>query len=108
VSAVNVLKNAASSDRRIELILSLDKRYRDKIRSDSRAVLMSGIVGPYVDISPGVGGRAIEPDGEIRFIPITTLPENAFSKVFDCLQAIKAATEDKQPIAAPSSTKTSQ
>jgi len=71
VRDVKSADGATSLDRSVELILRIEKRYQDRIRSDSRAsFLTEGLLGKrYVNITRGFHGDVIPPDGEVTAIP---------------------------------------
>ncbi|MGB6980111.1 MAG: MCE family protein, partial [Candidatus Acidiferrales bacterium] len=71
VTAVRLAGNSADSNRRIELVLRIEKRFMDLIRDDSTATLLSdGLLGNrYVSIQRGSSGRPIQAGGEIRVVP---------------------------------------
>jgi phospholipid/cholesterol/gamma-HCH transport system substrate-binding protein len=101
VSAIKLAKESATSERRIELVLQLEKRDNDAIRSDSEATLTSeGLLGNrYVNISRGFKGTVIQPGGEIPTKPsrLLTLKDsmNFFEKTVDCLQQGKSPADNK-------------
>ena|ERR1700739_1202826 len=100
VSAIRLAGASASPQRRIELVLQVDKRDQDAIRSDSTAWLTTeGILGNrYVSISRGFKGTAIKPGGEIPSKPslLVTLKDSMhfFDKTLDCLQQEKNSVDD--------------
>src|SRR5207244_13463094 len=67
VSAIKLAGESATAERRIELVLHVEKRDSDAIRSDSEATLTSdGLLGNrYVNVSRGFKGTVIKPGGEI-------------------------------------------
>jgi len=74
------------------LVLQVEKRDREAIRSDSNASLTTeGLLGNrYVSISRGFKGTVIQPGGEIPSKPslLLTLKDSMhfFDKTLDCLQ----------------------
>ncbi len=96
VNAVKLAEISANAMRRIELILSIEKRYQNDIRSDSTATLMTqGLFGnPIVSVQRGFSGPAIDPGREIPFVQT---PVVDFSKLLarsgDCQQQIKQPTQ---------------
>jgi phospholipid/cholesterol/gamma-HCH transport system substrate-binding protein len=101
VSAIKLAGESASPQRRIELVLHVERRDQDAIRSDSNATLETeGLLGTrYVNISRGFNGAVIKPGGEIPSKPslIMTLKESMhfFDKTLDCLQQGKSAVDNK-------------
>jgi len=101
VSAIKLAGESASPQRRIELVLQVENRDRDAIRSDSNASLMTeGLLGNrYVNISRGFKGTVIKPGGEIPTKPslVMTLKDSVhfFDKTLDCLQQAKNAADNK-------------
>jgi len=71
VSAVSLAANPADSNRRIEVVLRIEKRFEDLIRNDSTASLFTeGLLGVrYVNIQRGFGSSPVPPGGEIRAVP---------------------------------------
>lgn len=67
VSAVRPSGNSADSNRRMELVLQIEKRYEDFIRQDSAATLVpEGLLGArFVNIHRGLSGSPIPAGGEI-------------------------------------------
>ncbi len=101
VSAIKLAGESASPQRRIELVLQVERRDQDAIRSDSNASLTTeGLLGNrYVSISRGFKGTVIQPGGEIPSKPslLLTLKDSMhfFDKTLDCLQQGKNAVDDK-------------
>ena len=102
VNTVKLAEISANATRRIELNLSIEKRYQNDIRSDSTATVMTqGLLGSrIVSIQRGFSGPAIDPGKEIPFVQT---PVQDFSKLLarlrDCQQPIKPTegTPDKRP-----------
>jgi phospholipid/cholesterol/gamma-HCH transport system substrate-binding protein len=100
VSAMKLAGASASPQRRIELVLQVEKRDQDAIRSDSNASLATeGILGNrYVNISRGFKGTVIRPGGEIPSKPslLVTLKDSMhfFDKTLDCLQQEKNSVDN--------------
>lgn len=101
VSEIRLAEMPASPERRIQLVLHIDERYQDAIRSDSTASLTTeGLLGNrYVSIRLGTSGTVINPGGEIPAAPsqrvtITDILKS-IAKNVDCAQAEKSSTEDK-------------
>ena len=71
VAEVHPTQISASPERRIELVLNVQKRYQDDIRNDSTATLLyQGLLGDrFVYIQRGFNGRRISPGGEIPAVP---------------------------------------
>jgi ABC-type transporter Mla subunit MlaD len=97
VTAIRPTLQPTDPGRGIEVVLKIDRRYQDTIRSDSAANLTKdGILGNrYVSISKGFQGRAINENGEIRFVPTheLTVAEGAalIKKISDCYHAEKTS-----------------
>jgi ABC-type transporter Mla subunit MlaD len=110
VNVINLAGESASPERRIELILQVDKRYQGGIRSDSVATAIAeGLLGNrYLSIRRGFKGSVINPDGEIQFVPTRemTLKDalSSFKKTMDCLQVGNNSAENKTQV--PSGTPT--
>ena len=106
VSAIKLAGASASPQRRIELVLQVEKRDQDAIRSDSNASLTTeGILGNrYVNISRGFKGTVIKPGGEIPSKPslLVTLKDSMhfFDKTLDCLQQGKNAVDNNTQVPA--------
>ena len=104
VSAIQLAGASASPQRRIELVLQVEKRAQDAIRSDSNAWLTTeGILGNrYVSISRGFNGTVIKPGGEIPSKPslLVTLKDSMhfFDKTLDCLQQGKNAVDNNTQV----------
>lgn len=104
VHAIELARESASPGRRIELVLRVEKRYQDAIRSDSTATVMTeGLLGNrYVSIHRGFQGSMINSDGEIRFIPTKELRFNdlvgTVEKTVNCLQVEKDSAENKAQV----------
>src|ERR1700751_823981 len=100
VSAIKLAGVSASPQRRIELVLQVEKRDQEAIRSDSTASLTTeGVLGNrYVDVSRGFKGTVIEPGGEIPAKPplLATLKDSMrlFDKTLDCLQQGKNSIDN--------------
>jgi ABC-type transporter Mla subunit MlaD len=112
VTAVKLAGESATPERRVELVLRVDKRYEDAIRSDAVAsTAADGILGAsYVSIRRGFNGSVISADGELQFV---SAPEISFKEVLkavektvDCSQTDKNSTENKTQLPLESSTKT--
>jgi phospholipid/cholesterol/gamma-HCH transport system substrate-binding protein len=103
VDKVRLAQGSASPERRIELVLRVEKRYQNEIRSDSNATLTTeGLLGNrYVSIRRGFGGSPIGPDGEIAVVPSDQLKLkdliNSFANKVDCLEEEIHPTADKSP-----------
>jgi ABC-type transporter Mla subunit MlaD len=72
VSVVRLAGNSTDSNRRMEVVLRIEKRFHDFIRDDSAASLVTlGFFGDqYVNIHRGLTGSPIPPGGEIRAVPV--------------------------------------
>ena len=72
VSAVGLAGKSADANRRIEVSLRIEKRFKDLIRDDSTAALLSdGLLGDrYVSIHRGFSGPPIQSGGELRVVPV--------------------------------------
>jgi len=103
VDKVRLAQGSASPERRIELVLRVEKRYQNEIRSDSSATLTTeGLLGNrYVSIRRGFGGSPIGPYGEIAVVPSDQLKLkdliNSFANKVDCLEEEIPPTADKSP-----------
>lgn len=104
VNAIKLAEASANPEQRILLVLQVDKRYQEAIRSDSTAtVTTEGLLGNrYVSIHRGFSGTVIKPDGEIPGVTTQTLTIkdilNSIAKKVDCLESQKSSTEDKTQV----------
>jgi len=104
VRAIKLAGASASPQRRIELVLQVEKRDQDAIRSDSNASLPTeGILGNrYVSISRGFKGTVIKPGGEIPSKPslLVTLKDSMhfLDQTLDCLQQGKNAVDNNTQV----------
>jgi ABC-type transporter Mla subunit MlaD len=106
VAAMKPVENAADPQRRIELLLRIQRRFENEIRTDSAATLIpDGILGKRaVSVRRGSSGAIIAPGGEIPFVPARKLSDlvGGLKPEIDCLNAaIKA--QDNKPAANPAS-----
>ena len=100
VQARNLAGKSASPQRRIELVLRIEKRDREMIRSDSTAILATdGLLGKrFVKIERGFSGTPLNDGDEIAAAP--TMPKtvvgflNSISKMADCLKESNNQTND--------------
>jgi ABC-type transporter Mla subunit MlaD len=103
VRAMKLAGESASPERRIELVLRVEKRDQDAIRSDSNATLVrDGLLGNrYVNITRGFKGSVIKPGGEIPSIPprLFTFKDSLhfLDKAVDCLQQKDNAQVPTEP-----------
>jgi phospholipid/cholesterol/gamma-HCH transport system substrate-binding protein len=69
VDSINPAEAPASPTRRVQVILRVQRRYQNYIRSDSTASIDSvGLLGNhFVNIRGALGGSPIQPGGEIAF-----------------------------------------
>jgi ABC-type transporter Mla subunit MlaD len=101
VESVDVAGTSASPERRIQLVLRIQKRYQDQILADSDATLVTeGLLGNrYVNISRGFKGTPISSGGELRAVPIKEVKLEDFLDTFvkraDCLQKEVQQAEKK-------------
>jgi ABC-type transporter Mla subunit MlaD len=92
VQAVDLAKQSASTERRIEFVLRVEKRDQDKIRRDSHADLVTeGLLGQrYVEINRGFSGAPLGEGEEIPAIPSKQVTLDGFinsaSRFADCLK----------------------
>ena len=99
IDAVKIAETSANEQRRIELVLRIEKHYLNDIRSDSTAkVSTQGLLGnPSVSIQRGFGGTPINPGKEIPFIqtPGTTAKDflSVLTRLADCQKQTKQLTE---------------
>jgi len=101
VDAVKLPGISASNERRIELVLEIEKRYQDEIRSDSTAALMKeGLLGRgYVNIHRGFNGTPVSEGAELAVIPTREVTfkdvMDAISKIENCMKQEATPTADK-------------
>lgn len=104
VDAINLAGVQAAPDQRIEVILRIEKRYRDQIRTDSTATLLSeGLLGArYVSIQRGFKGSPIPASGEIAAVQTRELSMKDFidllAKWNNCPAEEKHRVKDKLPM----------
>jgi ABC-type transporter Mla subunit MlaD len=92
VQAKNLAGSSATPQRRIELVLRIEKRDQEMIRSDSNATLATdGLLGKrFVKIERGFRGTPLSDGDEIAAAP--SMPKtvegflNSISKMADCLK----------------------
>ena len=102
VRAIKPAEESASPDRRIELVLRIDKRYQSEIRSDSSATIVAdGLGGHYLSISRGFHGSVIDSDGEVRFTPVRQMSLDSMKGMLDCLQTLKNSADNKSQAPQP-------
>jgi phospholipid/cholesterol/gamma-HCH transport system substrate-binding protein len=100
VQARNLAGKSATPQRRIELVLRVEVRDREMIRSDSTASLATdGLLGKrFVKIERGFSGTPLNDGDEIAAAP--TVPKtvvgllNSISKMADCLKQPNNVTND--------------
>jgi ABC-type transporter Mla subunit MlaD len=101
VRAINFTDTSATPQRRLQVDLKVEKRYQDKIRTDSTASLTTqSLLGDrYVNISRGFYGTPIPAGGEIAALPIRELKIENFidslAKTVQCLDDQKQAPGNK-------------
>ena len=101
VDAINLAGASATPERRIELVLRIEKRHQDKIRTDSTATLITeGLLGSrYVSIHRGFSGSPIPPGGEIAAAQTeqVTLKDfiDSLAKRVECLAGKKKEQETR-------------
>ncbi len=109
VESKNLAGKSATPQRRVELILRIEKPDQEMIRSDSTASLTSdGILGKrYVNIERGFKGRSLNDGDEIA--PTTTIAKSvegffgSLSKITDCMRQESNSTGDRnQPLTSAS------
>jgi len=105
VSRVELADNSSDSNRRIEIVLRIEKRFKEMIRAESNASLArGGLFGDrYVNIQRGFSGPSVNSGSEIRVLPAKELTFtdfiDAIGKKSDCQNEEKTAVIDKSPIA---------
>jgi phospholipid/cholesterol/gamma-HCH transport system substrate-binding protein len=100
VQAKNLAGKTATPQRRIELVLRVEKRDQEMIRSDSTATLATdGLLGKrFVQVERGFNGTPLNDGDEIASAP--TMPKtvtgflNSISKMADCLKEPNNQTND--------------
>jgi ABC-type transporter Mla subunit MlaD len=110
VGSVKIIKPAeelANPERKVELVLRVDKRYQDEIRSDSAATIdTEGLRGNrYLSIRRGFHGSVINAGGEVQFVPAREMTPNAIKTMMDCLQAGKNSADNKSQAPPPAPSK---
>ena len=101
VAAIKLAEGSTSTERRFRLILRIDRRYQDAIRTDSVASVRSGglLGNRYVEIHRGFTGTVISANGEIPSVPTEELTLKGLLKMLDCLQPEKKSAEIKTQVA---------
>ena len=94
VGDVQLAGTSASVQRRIKLVLLIEKRYQNELGNDSVAtVAYAGILGePYVSIRRGFSGNPLNPGDEISFMPP---PQGSFDRFLDAVTKIPEAEQPK-------------
>lgn len=110
ISRVELAKNLADSNRRIEIDLRIEEKFQNRIREDSYASpLRDGLLGErYIDIQPGFTGPPIPSGGEIRVVPVheanfadfTNAIANAIAKKSSCENQGNNSPDAKSPATA--------
>jgi phospholipid/cholesterol/gamma-HCH transport system substrate-binding protein len=101
VASKNLAGKSASAQRRVELILRIQKRDQEMIRSDSSASLASdGLLGkPYVKIERGFKGAALSDGDEIAPTPTIVKSVSGFfgslAKMADCMKPEGTPADDQ-------------
>jgi phospholipid/cholesterol/gamma-HCH transport system substrate-binding protein len=101
VASIKLAQNPSGPNRKIELVLRIEKQYENEILSDSVAsVVTEGLLGNrYVNIVRGSQGKPLPPEAEIPAVSTTTLSLKEFTQslatVVDCLNQKKQDTEAK-------------
>jgi phospholipid/cholesterol/gamma-HCH transport system substrate-binding protein len=101
VESKNLAGKSATPQRRVELILRIEKPDQEMIRSDSTASLTSdGILGKrYVNIQRGFKGSPLNDGGEIALTPTIAKSVEGFfsslSKMADCMRQESNSTGDQ-------------
>jgi len=83
VSSIGLATNSADSNRRIEVLLRIEKRFQNMIREDASAALLTeGLLGGrIVNIQRGFAGPPINAEGEIRVVPVKDITFTDFLEV---------------------------
>ena len=100
VGAVQLARTSANTERRIELVLQIEKRYQDEIRSDAAGtVATAGFLGErFVSIRRGFKGTPLNAGDEISFAPP---PQGAFDRLLDSVKQLpQEAATDKPSVPA--------
>lgn len=104
VSRVELADKHADSNRKIRLVLQIEKRYQNMIPDDSTASIVSrSLLGDHsVSIQRGVTGSPINSGGEIRVVQVkeATLTDfiDAIEKRVDCHNEDKNSPDHKPAI----------
>lgn len=102
VASKNLAGKSASPQRRVELVLRIQKRDQEMIRSDSSASLASdGLLGKlYVKVERGFKGAPLNDEDEI--VPTPTIVNSvsgffgSLAKMADCMKPEGTATDQSQ------------
>ena len=108
VNAIEFAEESASPERRIELILRIDKRYQNQIRSDSYAFIdnENPLGGRrYLSIRRGVHGSVIDAGGEVQYTPARQMTTDSMKGMLDCLQTGIKSGEIKTQASPPAPSK---
>jgi phospholipid/cholesterol/gamma-HCH transport system substrate-binding protein len=109
VSRVELADKPSDSNRKIRLVLRIEKQFQNMVRDDSTASLVSsGLLGDrHVGIQRGIAGSPINSGGEIRAIQVkeATLTDfiDAIEKRADCQNKDKSSPGHKPAIGSPTS-----
>ena len=83
----------------INLVLRIDKRYQEQIRTDSTASLVTqGLLGDrYVTISRGISGSVIPPNGEVPGVEEAAIKQ-VVERGADLMENLSALTDDVRDV----------
>jgi len=95
VDSVKLTPNPQDRMHSVTLILRVDKRFQNQIRTDSTASLVTqGLLGDrYVTISRGLTGTAIPNNGEVKGVEEKAIKE-VVERSADLLENLSALTDD--------------
>jgi len=99
VQSVSLTPNPKDRLHSVTLVLRVDKKYQDQIRSDSTASLVTqGLLGDrYVTISRGLTGSVIPPNGEIPGEEEKAIKQ-VVARSADLLQNLSDLTDDVREV----------
>ncbi len=99
VDSIKLTPNPTDRMQSVTLVLRVDKRYQNQIRSDSTASLVTqGLLGDrYVTITRGLIGAVIPNNGQVKGVEEKAIKE-VVARSADLLQNLSALTGDVQDV----------
>src|SRR5208282_4376723 len=99
VQSVSLTPHPVDHEHSIKLVLRIDKKYQEQIRTDSTASLVTqGLLGDrYVTITRGLTGSVIPPNGEVRGTEEAAMKE-VIERGADLMENLGTLTDDIRDI----------